>query len=145
VSRDGLLIGEVARQSGARRKALRLYERAGILPPVQRTEAGYRVYGAEALDLLAFVRQAQRLGFTLEEIKETSRSEQGVYRARTFTVWYCGNGRTSIAGLPILPMSASGWTRCSEAGGRGAERRLCASTSSRTAIPVVHPTTFATH
>jgi MerR family transcriptional regulator, copper efflux regulator len=70
MTRDGLLIGEVAKRSGASRKALRLYEQAGILPPAQRTEAGYRVYGAEALDLLAFVRQAQRLGFTLREIKE---------------------------------------------------------------------------
>jgi DNA-binding transcriptional MerR regulator len=70
MARDGLLIGEVAKRSGASRKALRLYEEAGILPPARRTEAGYRVYGPDAVDLLAFVRQAQRLGFTLDEIKE---------------------------------------------------------------------------
>jgi MerR family copper efflux transcriptional regulator len=70
MARDGLLIGEVAKQTGASRKALRLYEQAGILPPARRTEAGYRVYGADDLDLLAFVRQAQSLGFSLEEIKE---------------------------------------------------------------------------
>src|SRR2546422_3144090 len=67
---DGLLIGEVAKRSGASRKALRLYEAAGILPAPRRTQSGYRVYRSEALDLLAFVRQAQRLGFTLDEIKE---------------------------------------------------------------------------
>ena len=67
---NSLLIGEVARRSGVSRKALRLYEEAGILPPPQRTPSGYRVYGGDALDLLAFVSQAQRLGFTLEEIKE---------------------------------------------------------------------------
>ena len=60
---DGLLIGEVAKRSGASRKALRLYEAAGILPAPRRTQS-------EALDLLAFVRQAQRLGFTLDEIRE---------------------------------------------------------------------------
>ena len=70
MSRDGLLIGEVARRSGASRKALRLYEKAGILQAPRRTGAGYRVYGPDALDLLAFVRQAQRLGFTLDEIKD---------------------------------------------------------------------------
>ena len=70
VDRDGLLIGEVAKRSGASRKALRLYEAAGILPAARRTVSGYRVYGRDALDLLAFVRQAQRLGFTLDEIKE---------------------------------------------------------------------------
>src|SRR2546422_2847922 len=67
---DGLLIGEVAKRSGASRKALRLYEAAGILPAPRRTQSRYRVYRSEALDLLAFVRQAQRLGFTLDEIKE---------------------------------------------------------------------------
>src|SRR3989442_8976864 len=67
---EGLLIGEVAKRSGASRKALRLYEEAGILPAPRRTQSGYRVYSSEALDLLAFVRQAQRLGFTLDEIRE---------------------------------------------------------------------------
>jgi DNA-binding transcriptional MerR regulator len=67
---NGLLIGEVAKRSGASRKALRLYEAAGILPAARRTTAGYRVYGADTLAVLAFVRQAQRLGFTLGEIKE---------------------------------------------------------------------------
>src|SRR2546428_11869096 len=67
---EGLLIGEVAKRSGASRKALRLYEEAGILPAPRRTQSGYRVYSSQALDLLAFVRQAQRLGFTLDEIRE---------------------------------------------------------------------------
>jgi MerR family transcriptional regulator, copper efflux regulator len=70
MDRDGLLIGEVATRSGASRKALRLYEHAGILAPPRRTPAGYRVYGRDVLALLAFVRQAQRLGFSLDEIKE---------------------------------------------------------------------------
>ena len=70
MGRDGLLIGEVASRSGVSRKALRLYERAGILPASRRTTAGYRVYGPEALSTLAFVAQARRLGFHLDEIKE---------------------------------------------------------------------------
>src|SRR5437867_11878872 len=67
---EGLLIGEVAKRSGASRKALRLYEAAGILPAARRTSSGYRVFDSDALALLAFVRQAQRLGFTLDQIKE---------------------------------------------------------------------------
>src|SRR6266511_5412400 len=70
MGRDGLMIGEVAKQTGASRKALRLYEAAGILPAPRRTAAGYRVYSEATLDLLVFIRQAQRLGFTLDEIKE---------------------------------------------------------------------------
>jgi MerR family transcriptional regulator, copper efflux regulator len=69
MARDGLLIGEVAAKSGVTRKALRLYERSGILPPARRTASGYRVYGQETLALLAFVTQARRLGFRLDEIK----------------------------------------------------------------------------
>src|SRR5438552_19021157 len=67
---NSLLIGEVARRSGASRKALRLYEAAGILPELRRTPSGYRVYDSETLGVLAFVRQAQRLGFKLGEIRE---------------------------------------------------------------------------
>jgi MerR family copper efflux transcriptional regulator len=68
MARDGLLIGEVAAKSGVSRKALRLYEKAGILPPSRRTASGYRVYGPETLALLGFVTQARRLGFRLDEI-----------------------------------------------------------------------------
>ena len=70
MGRNSLLIGEVASRSGVSRKALRLYERTGILPASQRTTSGYRVYGPETLSTLAFVAQAQRLGFHLDEIKE---------------------------------------------------------------------------
>ena len=70
MNRNGLLIGEVAVRSGVSRKALRLYEAAGILSPPVRTASGYRVFASDTLPLLAFVRQAQGLGFTLDEIKE---------------------------------------------------------------------------
>ena len=69
MARDGLLIGQVAAKSGISRKALRLYEKAGILPPARRTGSGYRVFGPETLPLLGFVTQARRLGFRLDEIK----------------------------------------------------------------------------
>src|SRR5262252_3250939 len=65
----GLLIGEVAQRSGISRKALRLYEARGILPPAHRTESGYRRYPDDVLKLLTFVGQARRLGLTLAEIK----------------------------------------------------------------------------
>ena len=70
MARDGLLIGEVAARSGVSRKALRLYEAAGILATPRRTAARYRVYGNDTLGIVGFVTQARRLGFTLEQIKE---------------------------------------------------------------------------
>jgi len=65
----GLLIGDVAARSGLTRKALRLYEARGILPPATRTPSGYRRYPADVLGLLAFIGQARRLGLTLAEIR----------------------------------------------------------------------------
>ena len=44
IKRDGLLVGEVAEQTGVSRKAIRLYESRGILPRAPRTLSGYRLY-----------------------------------------------------------------------------------------------------
>lgn len=79
VTRGGkpLKIGEVAKQTGIGIETLRFYERSGLLDAPVRTEAGYRLYGADALATLEFIRRAQMLGFTLTEIKriiEESRS-----------------------------------------------------------------------
>ena len=62
--------GDKAREHRHKRKALRLYERTGILAAPRRTGAGYRVYGPDILAILAFVAQARRLGFHLDEIRE---------------------------------------------------------------------------
>src|SRR6266545_893826 len=66
---EGLRIGEVAAKSGFSRKALKVYEAHGILPPPRRTPAGYRVYASDVLPILAFVAQSRRLGLTLSEIR----------------------------------------------------------------------------
>jgi len=73
MGRDGLLIGEISARSGVSRKALRLYETNGILPAPRRTASRYRMYGPDALAVLAFVKQAKRLGFQLKEIKRRRR------------------------------------------------------------------------
>ena len=55
-----LRVSEVMGKSGFSRKALRLYEARGILPAPRRTPAGYRIYPAEVLEVLAFVAQSRR-------------------------------------------------------------------------------------
>ena len=67
---EGLKIGEVSKRSGVGIEALRFYEKSGLLDRPQRTESGYRVYDDSVLDRLAFIKKAQVLGFTLEEIRE---------------------------------------------------------------------------
>ena len=67
--RSALKIGEVAKRSGIGIEALRFYERSGVLEKPSRTESGYRVYDEAVLERLAFIKQAQVLGFSLDEVK----------------------------------------------------------------------------
>ncbi len=67
--RGVLKIGDVSKRSGIGIEALRFYEKSGLLDKPARTDSGYRVYGPEILERLAFIKQAQALGFSLDEIK----------------------------------------------------------------------------
>ena len=63
-------IGSVARQARVSVRAIRFYEREGLLEPPARTEKGYRLYSEEAVRQLQFIKKAQLLGFSLKEIQE---------------------------------------------------------------------------
>jgi len=65
-----LTIGRIAKLAEVNIETIRYYERRGLLPEPPRTESGYRLYGAESVARLRFIKQAQALGFTLEEIGE---------------------------------------------------------------------------
>lgn len=61
-------IGRLARAAGVPASTVRYYERSRLLRPDGRTEGNYRVYGPEALARLRFIRAAQAIGLTLEDI-----------------------------------------------------------------------------
>lgn len=63
-------IGQLARHLGIGASTLRYYERVGLLHPLRRTAAGYRLYGSEAAARLRFIRRAQDLGFSLDQVAE---------------------------------------------------------------------------
>jgi DNA-binding transcriptional MerR regulator len=63
-----LLISDVANRTGLSAKALRLYEKRGLLQPQMRTAAGYRVYGPDELQRLMQILLLKHTGFTLREI-----------------------------------------------------------------------------
>ncbi len=66
-----LKIGEVAIRSGIPVKTIRYYEDIGLLKStVQRSESGYRLFGSQVLNRLAFIKRAQSLGLSLNEIQD---------------------------------------------------------------------------
>jgi len=69
-------IGELARRLNLNPKTVRYYESIGVLPAPERTSSGYRDYDGSYVDRLTFIRTAQRLGITLDEVKEILRFQE---------------------------------------------------------------------
>src|SRR5438309_10428571 len=65
-----LSIGQVADAADVNIQTIRYYERRGLFPTAKRTLAGYRQYAAAAVARLRFIKHAQDLGFSLNEIEE---------------------------------------------------------------------------
>lgn len=61
-------IGELARVTQTQADTIRYYERKGLLPEPARSEGNYRIYGAEHVERLRFVRHCRSLDMTLEEV-----------------------------------------------------------------------------
>jgi DNA-binding transcriptional MerR regulator len=66
-------IGELADQVGVNPKTVRYYEQIGLIPPAPRTSGGYREYSDTDAARLTFIKTAQRLGLSLEEVAEILR------------------------------------------------------------------------
>lgn len=65
-----LTVGQLAKNAGVNLETVRYYERQGLLSPATRTESGYRIYQQESARRIRFIKRAQELGFSLNEIKE---------------------------------------------------------------------------
>lgn len=72
-------IGKLALQVDVTTDTIRYYEKEGLLAPVKKTDAGYRLYDEDAVRRLSFIKQAQQCGFSLSEIREllTLKSSDG--------------------------------------------------------------------
>jgi DNA-binding transcriptional MerR regulator len=71
--KSGIYIGKVARAAALTPQAIRFYERLGLIEKAQRTNAGYRVYPPTTFGRVRFIKQAQKLGLNLTEIREVLR------------------------------------------------------------------------
>src|SRR3569832_452603 len=67
---ESIGIGALAKRAGVRIDTVRYYERSGLLAPKIRLASGYRRYGEVELSRLRFIRRAQALGFSLNEVRE---------------------------------------------------------------------------
>jgi MerR family transcriptional regulator, copper efflux regulator len=70
-------IAEVAQRSGFTPATLRYYEEIGLLAPVYRTDAGYRLYDEASLERLRLIARAKQLGCSLDEIAELTAAWDG--------------------------------------------------------------------
>jgi DNA-binding transcriptional MerR regulator len=61
-------IGEITEQTGLSADTLRYYEKIGLLPMINRTASGIRIYTDKDISRLRFIQRAQKMNFTLAEI-----------------------------------------------------------------------------
>jgi len=67
---EGLTVSKVALKSNVCVETVRYYERRGLITKPPRSELGYRMYLDEVIEDINFIKRAQAIGFTLEEIKQ---------------------------------------------------------------------------
>jgi len=80
VPNAGLTIGDVADAAGVGIETIRYYERRGLVPQPGKAAGAYRRYGAGHVDRIRFIKRAQALGFSLEEIETLLALEDGADR-----------------------------------------------------------------
>ena len=79
-------IGSLAKEAGVNVETIRYYQRRGLVEEPQKPLGGFRRYPANAVKRIVFIKRAQQLGFTLEEIKALLRLEDGQSFVETRTL-----------------------------------------------------------
>ena len=74
---EELTIGRLAKVAGVNIETIRYYQRRGLVEEPLKPAGGYRRYSSSTVSRVRFIKRAQHLGFTLEEITELLRLEDG--------------------------------------------------------------------
>ncbi len=67
---DSMTRGELAKHGQVNPETIRYYERSGLLPAPARSESNYRLFEPSAVSRIRFIKRAQAVGFSLDEIKD---------------------------------------------------------------------------
>lgn len=101
-----IAIGALSRRTGVQVETIRYYERVRLLAKPARSAGGYRLYTAEDVGRLRFVRRARALGFTLEEVRALLRladqAKDACADARDLAAAHPGGVRAKIADLRAM-------------------------------------------
>jgi DNA-binding transcriptional MerR regulator len=79
---DQFRIGELAARTGVSIDTIRYYEQRSLLPRASRLPGGFRVFAPEAVERIRFIRQAQEIGLSLDEIRELLTNGGGAEKCR---------------------------------------------------------------
>ncbi len=82
MSSVSLQIKEVAAHSGVSVDTVRYYERLKLLPRAARSSGGFRIFPAETVERIRFVKQAQEMGFSLDEVRQLFSTDGGANQCR---------------------------------------------------------------
>lgn len=98
---SNMTIGVLAQTAGVNLETIRFYQRKGLVPKPTRVEGGIRRYGANELARVRFIKSAQRLGFSLDEVAELLRLDDGAHcqDARELARKKLGDVRERLADL----------------------------------------------
>jgi Hg(II)-responsive transcriptional regulator len=80
MNESGLTIGRLARAANVGIETVRYYQRRELLPIPDTADSPFRIYPAETVDRIHFIKRAQELGFSLEEVATFLRLEDGADR-----------------------------------------------------------------
>ena len=109
-------IGEAARRAGVSARMVRHYESLGLLPPVSRTDSGYRQYTEAEVHALRFIRRARDLGFAMHEITELLGLWQDKQRAssqvKRIAQTHIDDLATRIAAMQAMQRSLQSLVQC---------------------------------
>ena len=119
--KTGATIGALAETAGVNVETIRFYQRKGLMPEPEKPYGSIRRYGAAELARVRFIKSAQRLGFTLEEVGELLKLEDGARcsEARQLAEQKLVDVRQKLSDLQRIESVLAGLVaRCSAVRGR---------------------------